>query len=77
MLDLEGKIFQKSQFKPDAFLHYLADIFCIWTEGLEKLKEFFGFLNHFYPAIKFTIEYSPKQINYLDVLILKNKNESS
>ena len=56
---------------------YLDDIFCIWTEGLENLEEFFGFLNNIHPSIKFTMEYFQKQVNFLDVLISKSNNESS
>ena len=44
---------------------------------LENLKEFFEFLNNVHPSIKFTMEYSQKQINFLDVLISQNDNESS
>ena len=74
---MEEEIFEKSHFQPYLWLRYLDDIFCIWTEGLENLKEFFGFLNKAHPSIKFTMEYSQKQINFLDVLIPKNDNASS
>ena len=47
------------------------------TEGLENLKEFFGFFNNVHPSIKFTMEYFQKQINFLDVLVSKNDNESN
>ena len=77
MADVEKEIFEKSHFQPFLWLRYLDDIFCIWTEGLENLKEFFGFLNNVHPSIKFTMEYSQKQINFSDVLISKNDNESS
>ena len=71
--DLEEEIFEKSLFQPYLWLRYLDDIFCIWTEGLENLKEFFGFLNNVHPSIKFTMEYSQKQINFSDVLISKKR----
>ena len=60
MAGLEEEIFEKSHFQPYLWLRYLDDIFCIWTEGLENLKEFFGFLNNVHPSIKFTMEYSQK-----------------
>ena len=41
------------------------------------MKEFFAFLNNVHPSIKFTIEYSQKQIIFLDMLISQNDNESS
>ena len=77
MTGLEEELFEKSHFQPYLWLQYLDHIFCIWTEGLENLKEFFGFLNKVHPSIKFTMEYSQKQINFLDVLISKNGNASS
>ena len=76
MAALEEEIFEKSHVQPYLWLRYLDDIFCVWTERLENLKEFFGFLNNVHPSIKFTMEYSQKQINFLDVLISKNANES-
>ena len=73
---LEEEIFEKFHFQPYVWLQYLDDLFCIWTKGLENLKEFFGFLNNFHPSIKLTMEYSPQKI-FLDVLVSKNDNESS
>ena len=49
-------------------------IFCLWADTIEKLKDFLDFLNAFHPSIKFTMEYSPYQINYLDVLITKDES---
>ena len=41
MAGLENKIFSDTNVQPLLWLRYLDDIFCIWTDGLEKLKEFF------------------------------------
>ena len=49
----------------------------MWTEGNKNLKKFFGFLNKVHPSIKFSMEYSQNQINFLNVLIIKNGNASS
>ena len=57
--------------KPFLWLRYLDDIFCLWTECVDKLKELFNYLDEFHPSIKFTMEYSEKQINFLDVLVTK------
>ena len=46
-----------------------------WTEGADKLKEFFNYLNEFHPSIKFTMEYSEKEINFLDVLVTKSDSD--
>ena len=77
MAGFEEEIFEKSHFQPYLWLRYLNHIFCIWTDRLENLTEFFGFLSNVHPSIKFTIEYSQKQINFSGVLISKNDNESS
>ena len=47
------------------------------TEGLENLKEFFGFFDNIHPSIKFMLEYFQKQINFVDELVSKNDNESN
>ena len=72
MAGLEEEIFKNPKFKPFLWLRYLDDIFCLWTEGVDKLKEFFNYLNEFYSSIKFTTEFSEKQINFLDILVTKS-----
>ena len=67
MAGLEKKIFGNTNFKPLLWLRYLNDTF--WTEGLERLQEFYRYLNSFHPTIKFTMEFSKEQINFLDVNI--------
>ena len=42
------------------------------TEVVDKLKEFFSYRNESHPSIKFTMEYSEKQINFLGVLVTKS-----
>ena len=41
MAGLEKRIFENSGYHPYLWLRLLEDIFCIWSDGLEKLKEFF------------------------------------
>ena len=38
MASLEEEIFNNPKFKPFLWLHYLDDIFCLWTKGVDKLK---------------------------------------
>ena len=71
MAGLEEEIVKNPKFKQFLWLRYL-DIFCFWTESVDKLKEFSKYLNEFHPSIKFTMEYSEKQINFLDVLVTKS-----
>ena len=40
-------IFSNTQIQPLLWLQYLDDIFCSWTDTIEKLKEFLEFLNVF------------------------------
>ena len=72
MAGLEEEIFKNPKLTPFLSLSYLDDIFCLRTEVVEKLKEFFSYLNEFHPSIKFTVEYSESQINFLDALVTKS-----
>ena len=74
MAGLEEEIFSSTEFQLLLWLRYLDDSFCLWTDTIQKLKEFLEFLNGFHPSIKFTMDYSPYQINYLDVLITKDES---
>ena len=44
---LEKKIFENTNFKLLLWVQYLDNIFCIWTEGLGRLQEFYQYLNSF------------------------------
>ena len=50
MAGLEEEIFKNPKFKPFLWLRYLDDIFCLWSESVDKLKEFFNYLNEFHPS---------------------------
>ena len=74
MAKSEKKTFSNTEFQQLLRLNNLDDIFCFWTNSIEKLKESFEFLNAFHPSIKFTMDNSSYQVNYLDVLITKDKS---
>ena len=63
--------------QPLFWLRYLDDIFCIWTDDLEKLKEFVSYLDSCLPTIRFTMDYSDTTINFLDVSVTKNSTKLS
>ena len=63
---LESTVAQHSS-APYVWWRFIDDIFCIWTHGEESLLEFIEFVNQLHPAIKFTHEYSPAEINFLDI----------
>ena len=48
---------------------YIDDTFFIWKNSEESLKVFIQQVNIFHSTIKFTAEYSKKQVNFLDVTI--------
>ena len=50
MTGLEEEIFKNPKLKPFLWLRYLDDIFCLWVESVDKLKEFFNYLNEFHPS---------------------------
>ena len=64
MAGLEGEIFSNTEFQPLLWLHYLDDIFCIWTEGLEKPKKHHQYFNNFDKIIKFTLGYLYKEMYF-------------
>ena len=61
--------------KPWVWLRFIDDIFFVWTHGEEKLNDFLSCLNEFHPNLNFTYEYSTDQINFLDVIVKKEKDE--
>ncbi len=54
---LENKLLQNAIVKPALYLHYIDDLFCIFDQGEEKVKEFKKYMNELHLTIKFTIEY--------------------
>ncbi|CAJ0964687.1 unnamed protein product, partial [Ranitomeya imitator] len=56
----------------NCYLHYIDDIFFIWTGPTNTLQAFYQTLNSIYPELKFTIHYDPNQISFLDTLVRKD-----
>lgn len=54
---------------PSIWQRYIDDIFSIWPYGGERLKTFLKAINEFHPSIKFTPEWSPKSVSFLDTKI--------
>ena len=53
---------------------YIDDIFLIWTGSLSELKCFYRHCNSLHKTIKFTIEYSEKQVSFLDTLVIRTED---
>ena len=52
---------------------FLDDCFICWTQSGEELKTFLGILNNLHKDIKFTIQSSPNEQPFLDVMV-QNKD---
>ena len=70
---LERRLIQNAEVKPLIWWRYIDDIFIVWTEGEDRLKEFINYLNNAHDTIKFTYKWSKHEIDFLDVKVL---NES-
>ena len=55
--------------KPSIWLRYIYDIFMIWYENEDKLKDFLANINTVNAAIHFTHAHSFKSVNFMDVLV--------
>ena len=74
MHDLESRLLDLAPVKPYLWLRYIDDIFMIWTAGEDQLQEFLEWINHdqYHDTIKFTWDWSRKNVNYLDVRVINN-----
>jgi len=61
--------------KPDYCYRLIDDIFGLWLYSEEQLFKWFNFLNDSHNTIKFTIEFSKKEIPFLDTLVYLENNE--
>ena len=55
---LERDMFDQYPIKPSIWLHYIDDIFMIWNESEDKLKDFLVYINTVNPAIQLTHTHS-------------------
>ena len=62
--------------QPSLWKRFIDDIFFIWPHGTEELKRFVEFLNNRHQTIKFTLEHSYFNVNFLDVTVLLNKDNT-
>ena len=70
MHDLESQLLDLAPVKPYLWLMYIDDIFMTWTAGEQLLLEFLQWINRLH--IKFTWDWSKRNINYLDVQVINN-----
>ena len=72
---LETNFLKTQTLQPLVWFRYIDDVFFLWTHGEENLKQFLYNLNNYDPNLKFTHEYSKKEIPFLDLKVgIKNGN---
>ena len=55
--------------KPTVWLRYIDDGFVIWPHGQESLIDFIDKIYCSHPTIKFTAQWSPSSVTFLDTKI--------
>ena len=72
MSELEDILLSSAPNRPLVWWRYIDDIFSIWYGSQDSLDEFINHINAFHPSIKFTANYSPTSVDFLDVTINKS-----
>jgi hypothetical protein len=67
---LECKALDNYRLKPLYYGRYIDDIFICWQHGLDELHQFITYMNSQHESIKFTMESSPKEVNFLDTTVV-------
>ena len=65
---LESEYLSKRHLVPLVWWRYIDDILMIWPYSIEELNSLVN------PTIKFTYNYNQTHVNFLDVLVTKDKN---
>ena len=65
----EDKFVYSYHLKPFIWKRFIDDIFFVWTYGQNELDNFVDYLNNCHDTIKFTLETSLLNINFLDITI--------
>ena len=64
--------------QPLLWIHFIDDIFYVWSHGPHELEMFIKHLNGVHTTIKFTSESSTDRVNFLDTVVtLRNDNTLS
>ena len=70
----QNHIYNRIKNKSMLYLRFIDDIFFIWTSTEKELQQFIKEINQVHESIKFTAEFSRKEINFLDTTIYKRGN---
>ena len=77
MGDFEEQFVYPYRLQPLKYLRFLDDCFLIWHHGLEELELFVNHMNTQMESIKFTMEASKTQVNFLDTIVKINKDNNT
>jgi hypothetical protein len=66
---LEKQLLAGYHLKPEVWIRYIDDVFCVWTHGKEEFDKFVDYLNSKHDTIKWTTEYAGDKINFLDTWV--------
>ena len=66
---LETNFLKTQTLRPLMWFRYIDGVFFLWIHGEENLKRFLDKRNNYDPYIKFTQEYSKKEIPFLDLKV--------
>ena len=72
MYKLERQLVTQPQTKPHTWWRYIDDIFIIWTEEEDSLRDLIDYLNSAHRTTKFTSKWSYKEEELLDVKLINN-----
>ena len=65
----------QSNSKPGIWFRFIDDIWGIFSGNSKNFQKFMEYLNDVHETIKFTEEFSPIEINFLDVTTFRNGQE--
>ena len=51
------------------FLHYISDIFIVWTKFEKQIKDFMNEGNQIHSSLKIDYKFNSRQIEFLDALL--------
>jgi len=73
MDDLEKTMLATAKIKPKYYKRFIDDIFLVVDCDETQLEEFVTHMNNQNPSVQFTHEYSKEEINFLDVMVYKDR----
>ncbi len=67
---LEKKLLETAPCKPDLYLRFIDDIFCVFSCRKALIEQFITHMNNSHNTIKFTSEISEESITFLDTKVI-------